>query len=80
MSHHLESYEVKLINVDIAVSFLVNSKIYSIIAALCNNFEYNILTHIRKLYNFVHNAQSQSKSGCLFFRVLYPEDNYPELI
>ena len=32
MSHHLESYEVKLINVYIAVSFLVNSKIYSTIA------------------------------------------------
>ena len=68
MSHHLESNEVKLINVDIGSSSFISSQFKNILNhCICNNFEYNILTHIRKLYKCVHNAQSQSKSGCLFF-------------
>ena len=48
MSHHLESYEVKLIKVYIyAVSFLDCQFKNILNHCICNNFEYNILTHIR---------------------------------
>ena len=45
MSHHLESYEVKLIY--LAVSFLDCQFKHIFNHCICNNFEYNILTHIR---------------------------------
>ena len=46
MSHHIESDEVKLINVE--NSSFISSQFKNILNhCICNNFEYNILTHIR---------------------------------
>ena len=46
-------------------SFLVKFK-NTLKHCICNNFEYNILTHICYLYKSVHNAQSLRRVSVYF--------------
>ena len=68
MSHHLESYEVKLINVDISVSFLVNSKIYSIIA-ISNGY------YILGTVNALHTDMNFGTRGILLCKNIKEKNN-----
>ena len=71
MSHHLESYEVKLINVDISVSFLVNSKIYSIIAYVTISNGYYILGTV----NALHTDMNFGTGGILLCKNIKEKNN-----